>query len=53
MASSNTSAFFVGNLFVLFIVTVIWIDDVVELAQLTFEMGGFDFEVVKWRLYEA
>ena len=46
MALGNPSSFLVGTLFVLFVMTVVRVYDVVELAKLALEMSGFDFDIV-------
>jgi len=47
MALGDLGTLFIGSLFVFFIVTVIGVDDVLELADFVLEVDGFDFGVVE------
>ena len=51
MALGNASSFLVGTLLMLFIMPVIRVYDVVELAKLALEMSGLNFNIVQRRLY--
>lgn len=51
MALGNTSAFLITYFLVLFIVTMVGVYDIVELAQLALEMGGLDLDIVERRLW--
>lgn len=52
MAFSNFASLLVGGFLVLFVVSVVWVDQVLPFADFVFGMYGLDFDVVQRRFLQ-